>query len=289
MRAKVLLLALWSTPACAQSAVFQEISWGSSVESVTQRLRALGYREVAPPGLMLVWGSEAERIGAMFGPRGLYYLHRARDLGAGEADRAFAEVRDSLIAAIGRRADTLQSLRAVWVLPSGVIEVERAVPGEYRTSHGVVIAHFSPRHEQESAAFVEQYMREHRERNQEWFRSRVDRERWGVLYAEDADAVSYDRRSVNRPSAGVIRLWLRYDYRWTQTRTAYPRERFNYMLEHAEIRCRPMATRRSEAHWYLNGNNVHAMRLGSFSTWEPVIPGSIGEALATEACRLLGR
>jgi hypothetical protein len=273
-----------------QSATFQAIAWGSSVESVTQRLRALGYGQEDPPEAgNIYWGNDAEFVFAQFGPRGLYYLQRNTSTEAAEASPLFASLRDSVQSAMGRRADSLRADRAVWITSSGRVALERVFPTVERTWDGVVISHYSPRYEQEREAAIEQFMREYIDVQREWFRSRVDRERWGVVYAADSFAVSFDRRNVSRPSPGVIRLWIRYDHRAPQLRTAYPRERYSHTLSHTEIRCRPMAIRSQATYWYLDSRVVHSANYETFGDWENVIPSTVGETMAEEVCRLLSR
>lgn len=260
---------------------FHDIPYLIPADQVDERLRALGY-EIAPGGQdtssVQMYKGPNDLVMTSFsaGKQKLLGISTLRGVAQSEAAALVAVLRDSLVRVYGPPSGGL-----TWSDAEGKIVLRSSVTEERKLA--VVFLHHASHEmglvdgEEESRADPAPTA---------WFRERRPSSRWQPLSLEDSAGVAFDQTRVSRPHAGVIRVWLAWEYLFPRSFYQFS---FNTHMQQVEVRCRTKSLRVHTGQFYLNGAIVAETGIpDAWATWEESVPGSRGETIIEGICRSLG-
>ena len=104
----------------------------------------------------------------------------------------------------------------------------------------------------------------------------------GYTESEGGYTVWFDPETI-RPKGDLVKMWVLYDYKTIQTVAGLPyiSQRVQHQFDCAEERYRFLS--RTWFSGYMGAGNV-VFDISSESTWDPVAPGSVGQAVWKVAC-----
>jgi hypothetical protein len=180
--------------------------------------------------------------------------------------------------------DSIYDLSKTWVRGKTAVGVSLDDVGMRENELRVFTGYRGPEFWSATEALVDILVMRALDEQISWARERFDADRWSVIVREDSTVISYDRTRVERPSAGTIRLWTRWDFRSNRQTTDYPRRSYNAALAQWEIRCSDERHRVGPFLFYLDRALSDSQTSKSWTAWDETIPGSIGESLVRSVC-----
>jgi hypothetical protein len=280
---RLALAALLALPArgAAQRIEVPAAPWGSARPAVIAGIERLGYVTVqdtlASLGLpLLTFVAGSAQLSAAFDSTGLVMLIQIQRLPSPEAQRRFAEMRDSLVRVLGEPDSAGTPL--FWTRPDGRIRL-RLVPDSSGLTSAAIVTRAAPNSLEALRLNLLKGLRARRQW-QGWVAARVDTLRWVPLLVKDTMAISFDRESVERRPSGAWRLTVRWDL---LVPTDRGRWRFDAIVHESEVRC-DEGTYRMGRGWLRLGTATVASTGSGWDRFAPPVPTSGNEVIMLEFC-----
>jgi hypothetical protein len=290
--AAALTLVIPGVETVAGQTSYTAVRWGEGPQRVAALMRGLGFRTAGSDrsGDLAFSGNEE-------GFTVLALMHRGKLVGWSEQrllapygrHQVFRSVVDSLTAIYGEPTSDSAAVSEGWTewrFSDLAITVLLEEPDSSGVSSLTLMTQ-GPGYRARTAELVARWRAFEESERVKWIVERLDTIVWRPTYRGDSTFVSADPTRFTRPSPGVLRAWVRWDYR-APRRAVSGSERYDQVMEQVELQCSRSPRYRVVRRIYYRAADV-VFSVDGPSSYEEVVPESVGEAVYKATCRLAGR
>ena len=105
--------------------------------------------------------------------------------------------------------------------------------------------------------------------------------RWGVVWQNEEQRISFDRTTVRPAGGGAVRAWIRNDYAVPETRDGV---RFDRSMDQIEYDCQQLRYRIFASTYHLGEQVVGSESPAAPSDWASIVPETVGEDILAAVC-----